>query len=60
MAAGQLRRDPSLNLPPPPVEELPPEQVAPVEQTKPATAIQIQISVPAVANGTVWVTVRAS
>jgi hypothetical protein len=44
LAAGRLQRDTSLNLPPPPVQELP--QEAPVVSTTatPANAYQIQIS----------------
>ncbi|MEO6432610.1 MAG: hypothetical protein ABIO29_01360, partial [Sphingomicrobium sp.] len=45
LAAGQLARDPSLNLPPPPVEEVIDEAEAPTTQaTVPATALQIQVS----------------
>ena len=45
LAAGQLSRDPSLNLPPPPILELPPE-TAPVETaaTTAGNAYQVQIS----------------
>ena len=43
LAAGRLQRDTSLNLPPPPVQELP--QEAPVvDAATPANAYQIQIS----------------
>jgi len=44
LAAGQLQRDTSLNLPPPPIVELPPQEVAPAPATKAANAFQIQIS----------------
>jgi hypothetical protein len=44
LAAGKLERDSSLNLPPPPVIELPPEPV--VKPTNVANAYQIQITGP--------------
>jgi hypothetical protein len=44
LAAGELSRDPSLNLPPPPILELPPE-TAPAEiQSAAGNAYQVQIS----------------
>ena len=44
LAAGELARDPSLNLPPPPILELPPE-AAPIEApTNVGNAYQVQIS----------------
>jgi hypothetical protein len=42
LAEGRLQRDPSLNLPPPPIQELP--QEAPVASTNVANAYQVQIS----------------
>ena len=42
LAAGRLERDPSLNLPPPPITELPTEPVA--KPTNVANAFQVQIS----------------
>ena len=43
LAAGRLERDPSLNLPPPPITELPAEK--PIEKaTNVANAFQVQIS----------------
>jgi len=42
LAAGQLQRDSSLNLPPPPIQELPAE--APVVTNAAANAYQVQIS----------------
>jgi hypothetical protein len=45
LAAGQLVRDSSLDLPPPPIIELPPEEVAPVARpTNTTNAYQVQIS----------------
>src|SRR4051812_1068507 len=45
LAAGQLVRDTSLDLPPPPIIELPPEEVAPVARpTNTTNAYQVQIS----------------
>ena len=43
LAAGRLQRDSSLNLPPPPVQELPPEE-APVAVQAVANAFQVQVS----------------
>jgi hypothetical protein len=43
LAAGRLQRDNSLNLPPPPVQELPLEE-APVATTTTTNAYQVQIS----------------
>jgi hypothetical protein len=42
MAAGRLQRDPSLNLPPPPVQEMPVETIA--APTNTTNAYQVQIS----------------
>jgi len=44
LAAGRLERDSTLNLPPPPVEILPEEEVAPVETGPAANAFQVQVS----------------
>src|SRR4051794_9202249 len=45
MAAGRLVRDTSLDLPPPPVVELPPEEVAPTARpTNTTNAYQVQIT----------------
>ena len=43
LAAGRLQRDTSLNLPPPPVQELPLEE-APVAAATATNAYQVQIS----------------
>jgi hypothetical protein len=44
LAAGELSRDPSLNLPPPPILELPPETAPSQTQTAAGNAYQVQIS----------------
>ncbi|MEO7278150.1 MAG: heavy-metal-associated domain-containing protein [Sphingomicrobium sp.] len=45
LAAGRLERDSSLNLPPPPVQEVAPLEAAPVVQaTVPVRSFQVQIS----------------
>jgi hypothetical protein len=44
LAAGELSRDPSLNLPPPPILELPPETAPSQSQTAAGNAYQVQIS----------------
>jgi hypothetical protein len=44
LAAGELSRDPSLNLPPPPILELPPETAPSQSQTTAGNAYQVQIS----------------
>jgi hypothetical protein len=44
LAAGELSRDPSLNLPPPPILELPPETAPAENQSAAGNAYQVQIS----------------
>jgi hypothetical protein len=44
LAAGELSRDPSLNLPPPPILELPPETAPSENQSAAGNAYQVQIS----------------
>jgi hypothetical protein len=43
LAAGQLPRDPSLNLPPPPIQQLP-EQAAPPKPANLVNAYQVQVT----------------
>jgi hypothetical protein len=43
-AAGRLSRDPSLNLPPPPVIQLPPEQAPPPKPVNLTNAYQVQVT----------------
>ena len=44
LAAGRLQRDSSLNLPPPPIQEVPEVAAAPVAAVAPARSYQIQVS----------------
>jgi hypothetical protein len=44
LAAGALARDPSLNLPPPPIIELPPEEKVAAKPTNTNNSFQVQVT----------------